>query len=58
MKVVAASGEAGKCGVILGLMGEEKLWACSLVVLTMEFNRFVINNTLVSVLFLIKFLIF
>lgn len=45
MKAVGASREARKWGVILQLIGEEKLWAYTLVVLPIGFNWFVINNT-------------
>lgn len=45
MKVVGASKEAGKWSVTLELMGEEKLWASTLVVLLIGFNWFAIQNT-------------
>lgn len=44
MKAVGASREAKKWGVTLELIGEEKLWDCTLVVLPIGFNWFV-NNT-------------
>lgn len=45
MKAVGTSREAKKWNVTLELIGEEKLWACTLVILPIGFNRFVINNT-------------
>lgn len=45
MKVVVPPEKAGKWIVTLGLMGEEKLWACTLIVLPIGFNLVIINNT-------------